>query len=231
MSPYDQSARPTYPEWSNQIEPELRRFCKEQVYDPWCKILEVSNQSHPQGTIPPIFGLGPAIPARLLPLLLNGPLIRTFLGNDPNMITVILNRAHNHIVFLAAERTEHGRYVEMIRLDTLLPTSTQQTLCRLLQTGEEADALDLIRQALDEHDLSRFRPGLLKIADLYFFEAFHRLSLHKQPSLAHLKACFDVAQDVLSHRLLYFYPHNLPFERLLGFLRTTLRVLPVQTPR
>lgn len=231
MSPYDPSEHTAYPAWSTQIEPELRRFCKDQVYAPWCQILEASNQPHPQGTIPPLFGLGPAIPARLLPLLLHGRLIRTFLGADPNMITIILNRAHNHIVFLAAERAEQGGYVEMIRLDTLLPKATQETLCRLLQTGEEAAALDFIRHTLDEHQLSRFRPGLLKIADLYFFEAFHRLSQHKQPSLAHLKACFDVAQDVLSHRLLSFYPQHLPFERLLGFLRTTLRILPVPPTR
>ena len=232
MPPRDQSLQDAHAPWSREIEPALLRFCRETVYQPWCQIIAASQgqlntpDGQPLQSIPPLFDLGPAIPIKLLPLLLHPLPIRAFLGHEPNMITIILNRAHNHIVFLAAERTENGRYVEMIRLDTLFDADEITRLCRMLQAGEDADAFAWIHSLLERHGLARFQPRLLKIADLYFFEAFHRLSLIKQPSLAHLRACFQIAHEIISHRLLYFYPHHIPLERLLSSLRPLLPTTP-----
>jgi len=156
-------------------------------------------------------------------------LIHLILGARLNMITVVLNRAHNHIVFLAAERAEEGRYLEMVRLEPHLSPLFQEELCRMIQVGDEAGAFDALEHELVAVGLARFVPGLLKISDLFFFESFHQLYACRKTPLRYLRTAAEVAHRVISRRLLYFYP-QIPAQRMLSFLRLLCKPPALESP-
>lgn len=208
--------------WSSALDKELETFCRERVYAPWLEVLRVNRGEKTTGSVPPFLGMGPAVPAKLLPWLFQRRIVEGFLGPELNMVTIVLNRARNEIVFLAAERAEAGTYLEMTRLEEALGAQTRRELTRLLQAGDDEGAFVLLHEALDAAGLGRFKPGLLKIADLYFFEAFLELSRQGGRPLAYAREATRVAHRVIAQRLLYFYP-QVPLARLLNGLR---RVLP-----
>jgi len=214
--------------WEQDFEPTLRTFCHQAALD-WEEVLRFNRGESSRAYIEPFLGIGPKIPTWALPLLMHKRFIYALLGPNPNMVTIVLNRARNRMVFFGAERTENGKYLEMIRLDEALPVAFQEGVCRMLQAGDDKAAYEAIHRCLDDHNLSQFKPGMLKIADLYFFEAFLELSGY-QPSKAPLGFALQasrVARRVLSNRLLHFYP-KIPFERVLGVLRTVTPPLALQ---
>ena len=206
--------------WSDQIDPALHHFCKQSVLEPWEQVLE-ANRGERTGQIPPFMGLGPATPTWVLPFALNKRLIYALLGTEPNMVTIVLNQAHNKMIFFAAERAEDGKYLEMIRLDHTFSEAFQLKICRMLQTGQPENAMEVINQELERHSLERFKPGMLKITDISFFEAFFSLSKKKSQPFLYLTEMFRIANHIISHRLLYFYP-QIPLEKLLSALHAIL---------
>ncbi|MBI2377344.1 MAG: hypothetical protein HYV07_25305 [Deltaproteobacteria bacterium] len=202
--------------WSPVLDERIARFCREDVAKPWLEVIRYNRGERGAGWIEPFLGFGPKLPLSLIASF--SPMVVQFaLGRRANLLTLILNRARNRIVYLCAERAERGKYVELLRLDDLLSGDQLDRLLRLVQAGAEDDALRLTREILSSRDLGRLAPDVLKVADLSFFEAFAELAELERAGRTRewLRACGAVGRRVLRERLLYFHP-AVPFERLLS---------------
>ena len=207
--------------WSNQLDDELYQFCYESVLQPWEKVLSYNRGDTTEGKLPPFLGLGPSVPLWILPLVLRETLIKQLLGSELNMITIIRNYAHNHIVFFAAERVENGQYTEMIRLNNIFPDDLTTRICRMLQARQDKLALETINDSLKEYQLERFHAGILKISDLYFFDEFMELAKYKNTPLQYLPKTLKLAHNVISKNMLRFYP-KIPLQTLISILKKIL---------
>lgn len=202
------------------LDEEAARFCREDVYEPWLEALRIARGEVTSGWFRPFLGYGPRLPVRLVPLLTPPVGVRLALGRRANLVTVVLNRARNRVVFLAVERAERGRYVEMRRLDHEWPEETVSAVLRLVQAGAEAEAIELVGRTLAEQGLPELAPDVMKVADLHFFDAFAKLAALQREgrTLEWARESRRVARRVLRERLVYFYP-PVPFERALALGR------------
>ena len=210
--------------WSNEIPEPLQEFCRHHVYQAWLDTIRARNGEIQTNFVGPFLGIGPRIPAGLLPLLLRPAPLQLLLGRNLNMVTVILTPARNRIVFLAAERYDGETYREMIRLDDRLPTEFLDSFCRMIQVGHDERAFTAMTQELASQGLERFAPGMLKVADLEFFQSFFELweLRGNVPAPVYARAAFRVAHDVIQRKTLHFYP-SVPLDRVLRALRYVLR--------
>jgi hypothetical protein len=209
--------------WSTEMSPRLRAFCRDRVYQTWVDTIRSRNGELQTNFVGPFLGFGPKIPVALLPILMQRLPLQAVLGRDLNMITVVLTPAHNRIVFLAAERFDGSTYAEMIRLDDHLSAEFCTAFCRMLQVGEDHAAFDAITDELRSQGLERFAPGMIKVADLGFFESFLELweLRGNVPMPVYIRAAIGVAREVIESRSLYFYP-SVPLDRLLRLLRAAI---------
>ena len=218
----EQASAPEEP-WSTDMNPRLRDFCRDRVYQTWVDTIRSRNGELQTNFVGPFLGFGPKIPVALLPLLMRRIPLQAVLGRDLNMVTVILTPARNRIVFLAGERFDGDKYAEMIRLDDHLSTEFCTAFCRMLHVGEDRAAFDAITDELRSQGLERFAPGMIKVADLSFFQSFMELweLRGNVPLPVYIRAAFGVAREVIESRSLYFYP-SVPLDRLLRLLRSVI---------
>ncbi len=195
---------------------ETQRFCREDVLAPWEQVLRCLRGEATTGWLRPMLGLGPPLPLGLVRLLMPPSLVRTFLGRDANLLTIVLDRQRVRVVYMAVERALHGHYLAMERLDKRLSNQDLDAIAHCVAAGNERKALRLVQAHLGRLGLGEFRPAVLKVADLHFFDAFAQLCVvQRQGTRAQwLAQAAAVAQQVLAERLLYFYP-AVPAERLL----------------
>lgn len=196
------------------------RFCREDVYEPWEDALRIARGELTDGWFRPFLGFGPALPVRLVPWLTPPLGVRVALGRRANLVTLVLNRDRSQVVFLAVERADRGRYVEMRRLDGAWPDQTVETVLRLVQAGDEAEAIALVGRTLAEEGRPDLAPDVMKVADLHFFDAFAKLADLQRAGRRWewARETRRVARRVLRERLVYFYP-AVPFERVLALGR------------
>ncbi len=203
-------------------EREVLEFAKRYAYTPWKMIVQYNRGEISGSTpLPPLFNLLPPIPVKYAQALIQPIFIRLLFGKNPNMITIILNKTRNSIVFMGAEKFENKKYDEFIRIDQLFTSEELNQICRSIQTGFESEAYARIWDKLRESGLERFKPGLLKISDLYFFELLKELSELKERPAEFAQFAAKVVKETISYRLVYFYP-EVPLEYVLKNLNRAI---------
>ncbi len=201
---------------SSELDEASARFCREEVFEPWRELIRFQRGERAGGWIKPFLGYGPK-----LPLWWVGPLspiaVRLAIGSRANLLTLVLSRARNRVVFASVERAVGGRYIDMKRLDRTLAAESIERALRLVQAGAEDEALALVGALLAGRGEPELAPDVLKVADLSFFDAFAELAELQRAGRTRewVRKSGEVARRVLRERLLYFYP-EVPLERLLA---------------
>ena len=152
---------------------------------------------------------------------------RPVLGENPSMLSVIVNERGNQIIWMALEAFENGAYTEFYPLKDRLGGEWDAKGAELLFDDDMEGAFNHFAAWIKtQSDLAHVDLGILKVANVNFFGAFKKAYEESDDgakiALMGIKMV-DAVNEILEEGWLRFYP-EVNFKKLLDLAAPALNM-------